>query len=180
MNYRFSIQQPPCGIRRAAWLSLALAAVLSGCLTSVRTSAPPERGARSSSAINGLSLLTMPMAISIHSPSGVDGVAVKVFASSPGQTKAQVIREGTLDILMLDGVVKELPAENAPSRHVWSFTATQLAPYKISTAVGPAYTLALSWDNDVPSGDKITLFARYRPPQGAAVFSAPGYLLIVR
>ena len=159
---------------------MALATALSGCFTSVRTTAPPERGARSSSSINGLSLLTMPMAISIHSHTGVDGVAVKVFASSPGQPKSQPIREGTLDILMFDGVVKDPPAENGSSRHVWTFAATQLAPYKISTAVGVAYTLALSWDNDVPADDKITLFARYRPPQGAVVFSAPGYLLIVR
>jgi hypothetical protein len=162
-----------------ASLSIALGAVLSGCFTSVPVKAPPEGAARSSS-INGLSLLTMPMAISIHSHSGVDGVAVKIFASSPGQTKSQPIQAGTLDILMFDGIVKEPQTTNGSARHVWSFAASQLAAYKISTAVGAAYTFALSWDNDAPAGDKITLFAHYRPPQGPPVFSAPGYLLIVR
>jgi hypothetical protein len=39
--------------------------------------------------------------------------------------------------------------------------------------VGADNTMGLSWDNDAPVGDKITLFARYRPtPKRARIFRA--------
>jgi hypothetical protein len=162
----------------AACLLVALGLVPLGCGTSAASKAAPVRAVYPSSSIDGLSLMTMPMPIHVNSQISADGLALKIYASSPGKPKAQPIREGDLDVLMFDGIVNAFPSGTATCRHLWTFSARQLETLQSSTTVGTAYDFALSWGNDVPIGNQITLFARYRPPQGRPVVSAPSYLAL--
>ena len=153
----------------AGWAPLGCRTADSPSSAETHPSGPP---------INGLSVMTMPMAISVTSQAVADGFAMKIFASSPGKPKAQPIRDGQVDILLFDGILNALPEDTGTRRGLWTLTPSQLEGLKSSTAVGPAYVIALSWAANPPAADKITIFARYRPPQGPPVVSKPGYIFI--
>ncbi len=156
---------------------LAGLVVLSGCGTDrPGRSASAQHGKSGQPSVERISMLATPVAFGGGSTVGVNGVAAKIFAAAAEDKKTRPIREGTVDFLLFDGILKELPPGGAGGRHIWTFAAKELEPLKISTAIGAAYLFALAWGSDVPAGDTITLVARYHPLEGPVIYSQPCYL----
>jgi len=135
--------------------------------------------ARPSKGIGELHLLAVPLAINSDQSPGADGFAVKVYAVDPTRPKTQPIGEGTLEILMFDGLIPgTFPGTNSP-RHVWTYPAIQLPRYKHTGIVGDGYEFTPHWTTNQPKADQITVAARYRPLQGPPVLSAPSIITVV-
>jgi len=153
---------------------------LIGCAGSGRTATPHPPPAATTSPINELNLVAMPMAINVNrQPGGANGIAVKVFAVDRERPKAQGITQGTLELIMLDGLVTTASAGTNRLLHTWSFPASELPAHAFVTAVGTGYLFSLGWGKDRPRSNGITVFARYLPPQGAAISSAPSFISLV-
>ena len=120
----------------------------------------------------------MPVPINLESLPGIDGVVVKVYAVNYKYPRTQTIPTGVLEVLMYDGLVRGAANETNQARHIWIFPAEELPGYAITTTIGTGYSFRLAWGKDHPRGDKISVVARYRPPEGAAVYSSPSYLAI--
>ena len=148
---------------------------LAGCATAKRESPAQPR---TQNAIDELNVVAMPVALNLDAAPGVDGFAIQVYAVDRTRPKTQPIRDGSLDILMYDGLVKEIISDTSQYRHVWSFTANQLKPHAATSAIGASYRFTLNWGADNPRDDKITLIVRYRPDQGQAVYSAPSAIAV--
>ncbi len=159
-------------IRHSLLLSLVL--LLSGC----GTSAPSASVASSASHLDELDLVTSPVAVNLQSQLGVNGIPVKVYAVDYHLPKTQPIRDGTVQILMFEGLVRDAFDQTNRCRHVWSYPARDLALYTFRTTVGTGYLFPLAWGKDQPRTDKIALVARYLAPQGRTLYSAPSYVLL--
>ncbi len=122
-------------------------------------------------AIHELNLLSMPVAVNLDGKDGADGIAIKVFAANQDEPKAVPIRKGHLEILAYDGKVDTAPA--AKPFHTWRFSAAELAGYKFTTALGTGYNLVLSWAPQQLTQARVVVVARYLPPHGPPVVSAP-------
>ena len=157
-------------------ICLGIVAVLGGCATSRPGGSSSSRSDQTR--IDELNLLAMPVAINLDSVPGVDGFAIQVYAVDRSRPKTQAIQNGTLDILMYDGLLKEIIPDASQYRHVWSYPADQLKVYAAGTTIGASYRFTLNWGADKPRDDKVTLIARYRPVQGAAIYSAPSSIAI--
>jgi len=156
------------------WLLLGC----SGCVTSGPAAKPAPAGPSSGSRIDEINLVTMPVVVNLESKLGLNGVQVKIYAVDYKRPKTQPIRDGALEILMFEGLVGDSFDQTNLCRHLWSFLAPELPAYAATTAVGTGYLLPLAWGKDRPRADKITLVARYQPPQGPMIYSAPSYISI--
>ena len=149
-------------------LALGVALALPGCSTS-----GPSGG---KSSINELNLVAMPVPVSLDSRPSSDGIEVKIYAASSELPKAQPIRQGYLDFLLYDGLVRAGIGETNPPLHIWSFSPADLASRVFTSAVGTGYFFTLNWAKDRPQSNKISVMARYRPPQGPPVYSAACFI----
>jgi hypothetical protein len=156
-----------CGSPLPLWLCALLVSVcLSGC-----SSLSPTGG--SNATIDQLHLLVTSVALNMDGKPGPDGVGVRVYASHRGGSTALPITKGNLDILMFDGnaPLKELPSQK-PLR-TWAYPAEKLKPQLQETSVGTSYRFAAVWGDEKPKGERVTFVARYTPPGGPPVYSAP-------
>ncbi len=129
--------------------------------------------------ISQLNLLSMPMALNLDNRPGADGFAVKVYASNPSLPKTVEIENGTLEILMFDGVVTGSALTTTKPLHVWSFPASDLRAHATVSSIGTGYRFTLLWGTDQPASDRATILARYTPAQGPPVYSASTSLAVV-
>jgi hypothetical protein len=162
-------------------VALMLLSLLLGCSGCVSSGPPGKRASdrpSSVSRIDEINLVTMPVVVNLESKLGINGVQVKVYAVDYQRPKTQPIREGALEILMFEGLVGESFDQTNRCRHIWSFPARDLPTYAATTTVGVGYPFSLSWGTNRPRADKITLVARYQPPQGPMIYSAPSYISI--
>ncbi|MGA2656660.1 MAG: hypothetical protein ABSH34_03975 [Verrucomicrobiota bacterium] len=162
----------------AALVLLPLLLCLSGCGTSGPPARPAPDRPSSGSRIDELNLVTMPVAVNLESKLGMNGIQAKVYAVDYQRPKTQPIKDGTLEILMFEGLVGESFDQTNRCRHLWSFPARDLATSAVTTTVGTGYAFPLAWGKDRPRADKITVVARYQPPQGPMIYSAPSYISI--
>lgn len=166
----FSARRPAnlstCGLLTALALLCAC-----GC------SSPSGGGVFSrSDVIHELHLFVSPVGLQ-SSPSGpVDGLAVRVFASSRGHAKGVPIRSGTLDILAYDGAPDEAARRSVKPAQVWSFPATKLPPFAVTSSLGTGYELALPWQGTRPTASRLTIVARHTPASGPSLFAAPSIM----
>lgn len=137
-----------------------------GCVTD---SAPA--GSRAVAAIHELNVLSMPVALNLDGKPGADGIAIKVFASNPDEPKAVPIRQGHLEIVAYDGNLDTAPG--AKPFHTWRFSVAELVGYEFTTALGTGYNLVLSWAPQQLTRERVVVIARYLPPKGPPVISAP-------
>lgn len=161
----------------AAMLGVILLA-LAGCASTKPNGSDSARFSQPQTRITEINLLAMPVAINLDSVPGVDGFAIRVYAVDPSRPKTQPVESGTLEILMYDGLLKEVLPEIGQYRHVWSFTAQQLKACVFTSAIGTGYRFTLNWGTDQPRDDKITIAVRYRPAQGPAIYSAPSSITV--
>lgn len=120
----------------------------------------------------------MPLALNLDDVPGPDGFAVRIFYSRTTRARGIPITSGTVEILMFDGVLMDAAlggtaaALPVPLR-VWPFTAEQLKPFSTRTSLGIGYQFVLRWDDKKPTGDHLTVVARYLPSRGPALLSTP-------
>ena len=143
---------------------LLLLSWLLGCAsTSTHTKGP----------IDQLHLIVTSVALDLDGKPGPDGIGLRVYASQSGSNEAVPIKTGTLELLMYDGAhVREQLASLQP-RHTWTYPAEKLKSYIQKTSIGASYRFAALWGDDKPSGDRVTLIARYTGPDSKQALSAP-------
>ncbi|MEN9575978.1 MAG: hypothetical protein RL514_3833 [Verrucomicrobiota bacterium] len=129
-----------------------------------------------SDVIHELHLLVLPVPLKSSQPGAPSGFAVRVFASNRKQAKGMPIRAGTLELLGYAGALGEAELRAAQPARVWSFPATGLAGNATVSSLGVGYQFALSWEGVPPKQNRLTLVARFTPPSGPAVYTAPSVL----
>lgn len=165
----FPVSRPTC-LSACGLVVLALIC-LSGC------SSPSGGGAFSrSDAVHELHLFVSPVALQSNPSGPADGLAVRVFASSRSQAKGVPIRAGTLEILAYDGAPDETARRSEKPAQVWSFPATKLPPFAVTSSLGTGYDLALPWQGTRPTASRLTIVARYTPALGPPLFAAPSIM----
>ena len=178
---------PPvrAGARRlSSWLLAAgIAGLAAGCVepdSGAGTGRQPSRFAApsNSSRVDEINLVTMPVPVNLESLPGIDGVVVKIYAVNYKYPHTQPIGAGALEVFLYDGLVRGAADETNSPLHRWEFPAAELPGYAITTTVGTGYSFRLGWGKDHPRGERITLVARYHPPQGPLVLSSPSYLAL--
>ena len=162
----------------AALLLLSLFLAAAGCVTSGPQARPAPKEPSSKARVDELDLVAMPVAVNLESKLGLNGIQVKIYAGDLRRPKTQPITEGTLEILMFEGLVGDSFDQTNRCRHLWSFPARDLLTSALTTSVGTGYLFPLAWGKDRPRADKITVVARYLPPQGPVIYSAPSYISI--
>ena len=153
---------------------LGLALTL-GC-ASVKPKAPRHDESPAAS-IDQINLLAVPVALNFDQAPGLDGFVVKIYAGNRGRAKPVPILSGSVEVLMYDGVVREYPKTVQP-RRTWKYSAEELKSRLTKTSIGTGYQVAPQWGDAKPAGDKISVVARYTPPQGAAIYSAPSVIAV--
>ncbi len=144
--------------------SILLAAL---CFAGCATMSGGRRGG-----VDEVHLIGLPVTFNMDAKPGPDGFAVRVFVTKGGAAKGSVINDGVLEILMFDGIVGLDELATIQPLQVWKFTPKQLAVVHEQSSLGNGYRFALRWQN-APSKSHITVAARYVPPQGEPLYSAP-------
>ena len=173
-DFGFRISAAPL----AALVLLSLFLGAAGCVTSGPRAKPAPKEPSSKARVDELDLVTMPVAVNLESKLGLSGIQVKIYASDSQRPKPHAITDGTLEILMFEGLVGDSFDQTNRCRHLWSFPARDLLTSAVTTTVGTGYLFPLAWGKDRPRADKITVVARYLPPQGPVIYSAPSYISI--
>ncbi len=123
-------------------------------------------------------LFGLPVTLNLDGKPGMDGFAVRIFATKAGAAKGAVISGGAIEILMFDGVAShEVIARSDPTQR-WKFDAKELAPFREKSALGDGYVLTLRW-NQMPAKGHITVVARHVPAKGEPIYSAPSTITSV-
>jgi len=123
--------------------------------------------------IDELHLLTMPAALNLDQTSGPDAFAVKVYAGSLSYPKPVPIREGTLEILMFDGVLKSGETASVKPLKIWQYTVAELKAHAFNTSIGICYQFTPQWGTNAPQQDRITIVGRYFSPSNAQIVTVP-------
>ena len=160
--------------RRGVWLAgvLGLLAIGGGGCTSLSGDGGDE-------AIEGLHLFGAPVALSMDRRKGPDGFGVRVFASVAGRAKGVPLRRGTLEVLMFDGSLGDADPSTAKPARVWTFPSATLAANAATSSLGVGYQFALHWEGAQPTQNHVTVIARFRPPSGPPLYSAPSVIPLV-
>ena len=148
--------------------------VTGGCVSAhkgSRTSGP----AASAGGIEEINLLAIPVGVNLDDVPGLDGFVIKIYASAPKRPKTVAIEDGTIDVLMFDGISGLSTAE---PRATWSYSAQELERFEIQTSIGTGYQLAPLWGDRKPAESKIAVVVRYTPSEGTAIVSAPSIISV--
>jgi hypothetical protein len=117
-------------------------------------------------------ILTTPFAINFDQVGGPDGFAVRVYFGNAANTKSFAVTQGSLEILMFDGVATVMDIGKKQPLRTWKYSARELRSYLRNTSIGVSYTFTPMWEKAVPEKGKITVAACYITPKGARIYSA--------
>ena len=154
----------------ALWLAILAVASLGPACSSPRSSS----ASGATRPIERLDLLLTPMALDLDGRPGADGFGVRVYASGRRSAFGSPIGQGALEILMFDGTIRAEDLPLATPLRTWRYEAAELKPFAQKTSIGTGYRFALSWGEQKPRGERITVLARYVAPDKLTVTSAPG------
>lgn len=135
------------------------------------SSSSNSSGGSSRAGISELHLFGNPVAMNLDGIPGPDGIGIRIFASSSGKAKGVPINQGTLEILMFDGVPNATLTNSLVPSKVWSFNPTDLRAYMADTSLGTGYQFALPWGDQRPKQSRVTVMARLSLPKGQVVSS---------
>lgn len=130
-------------------------------------------GGRASNPVGEIHLFGLPTALTVAGSSVAGGVGVRVYASETGGSRGIPIHHGRLEVLMFDQSAAGLNPQTEKPLKVWSFQASDLAPFQSATMMGTGYQLELMWDQDRPKGKVFTVVARYRGSGKTDIYSTP-------
>ena len=156
---------------RSVLIAWGLAWMLVGCVSDRR--APTGAAPSSKGPVEQIHVITGPTALNFDQVPGPDGFQARVYATSAKGAATVSIVNGTLEVMMFDGLLKDENPASAKSLRVWTYTASELKRYGQKTSVGFAYVLTLLWGEARPTQDKITIVARYVPQRGLPIYSGP-------
>ncbi len=162
-----------CVVARTALLLVAVAA-MPGCPPQTTRPAPPPEVQR----IDHIDLWVPNAPSNLDSEPGVDGVNLTMMFYRDEKAQSVGI-DGTLELRLYEGTVKLENIDSAAPFHTWTFTGRELRRYLGQIYGVWAYSLTLTWGDQVPSGgstDRISIVARYKPARGPVVWSQVGYV----
>lgn len=118
-------------------------------------------------------MVPVQAAVSLSGQGGPDGLLAAVLFTRDDHPKPLAV-SGTLTLMMFDGRVNVEQITSSKPAHQWSFTASELSRMLGTNEYGMyTYRLVLPWGPTPPRNTIITLVAKYIPPQGPPVYSAP-------
>ena len=161
----------PALSRALPWLCAAWTALLAGCATTPLDPKAPGGGVE-------LHLFSYPTAVTLGSSATPAAVALKIFATREGQEKGSAITEGTVEVLMYDGVLASGQPVPANPLKLWTLTPADLRRHASTKAFGVGYDLVLGWGDAKPAARKVTVIARYTLPSGRPSYSEPAVITL--
>jgi len=114
----------------------------------------------------------LPAALNWDESPGPDGLQVSVLFFRRGGALPVTV-SGTLEFLLYEGNVARRAVAVADPFYTWRFSAREMKGYLVRGTVGWGYAMRLAWGGKAPAAGTITLVARYSPPEGRALYSAP-------
>lgn len=121
--------------------------------------------------VDQLTLMVSPSPVSLDERPGADGARGVLYVVRDGEP---VEGRGTFEFLLFEGNVPPASIASTEPFHVWHYSAGEMAgrfgrtpPYGLW-----GYMVTLAWPQ-APEADSVTLVARYTPPGGRAIYSAP-------
>ena len=160
-----------------AWLG-GIFALAPGLCVMLMTGCASSSTRDNTPAVQSLHLFSVPQAINLDDEPGPDGFAVRLFARGPGSSKGIAFPNGNLEIAMFDGLVSETSVPPAQPLRAWNFAGSELKQHAGQSAVGTGYRFTLRWMDARPAGSRISIVARYLPPSGPPISSAPSTVAI--
>lgn len=145
---------------------MALAAValcLAACKSVPSGNAPKDR-------IVELNLITVPVAIDLDGRAGVDGIALKLYASNGRDPKAIRVSEGKVDFVLFDGTFHGR-TNPPPILQTVTFTAAELRLNELKSNIGYGYEISIRWGTNLPTQRIMSVGARYTAPDGRSIVS---------
>jgi len=70
---------------------------------------------------------------------GQDGVALKVFAGNSARAKPLPLRQGKLEVLLFDGLLKSASGEQSQPLKIWQFSMEDLRRHEFTSTIGVGY-----------------------------------------
>ncbi len=119
--------------------------------------------------------LTPPAPVNWNDEPGPDGLQVRVFmfcVGPRGEVEAVPVA-GTFVFTLYGGAVKTEGLAEAEPLQAWTYGPEQLPGHLGQSYVGWGYAFSLGWGKEMPQTDRITLLARYDPPQGPPLVATP-------
>lgn len=166
---------------RTAIRSLALALGLGfglGCVSGGPSTQPRLQPAADSGPVDEINLLAIPVALNLDARPGPDGFVIKIYASNKKRPKPVPLENGTLEVLMFDGIPGTTAELSAPPLRTWTYPGDSLRQYEIRTSIGIGYQFAPQWGDAPPAQSRISVVARYTSREGATVTSAPSIISV--
>lgn len=147
-------------------LMLAASALLTGC------------GPGGVDVIAAMEMQVVPRPVDWRADPAPDGLQVQIRFYS-GQPVRAVTVNGTLELLLFQGVVPAGRIAQAKPMRTWSFAGRPLRELAEPDLVGCYHMLRLDWGNLPPPVGSVTLIARYRPPEGQWLYSRPNSSIVI-
>ncbi len=142
---------------------IAVASLALACKSPLPGSSPKEQIAQ-------LNIITVPVALDLDGRAGPDGIALKLYANNSSHPKAVPIREGTVEILLVDGTFYNR-TNVPPVLRTSTFTAAELRRNEFKSNIGYVYQFTIGWLTNKPTQRLISVGARYTPPAGRSIIS---------
>ncbi len=156
----------------------AVLALVAGVCVMLGTGCASRGTADKTPAVQSLHLFSVPQAVNLDDEPGPDGFAVRLFARGPKSSKGVAFPNGALEIAMFEGLLPDASGSTNQSLRTWEFTGSELKQHAGQSAVGTGYRFTLRWMDARPAGSRISIVARYLPPSGPAISSAPSTVAI--
>ena len=108
---------------------------------------------------------------------GPDGLLVRVmFFQITSRSRKEVHAvtvSGEVEFVLYEGKVDESELFDKEAFYIWRFPPDSLPEHRLRTMGLWGYGFSLAWGKRIPQSRFITLIARYTPPGGQSVYSAP-------
>ncbi|MDP7177000.1 MAG: hypothetical protein QF749_01800 [Verrucomicrobiota bacterium] len=121
--------------------------------------------------INSIRLFTSPVLFNLDGEPGPDAFKARVYAVRDSAPKPVPFTKGTLEIIIFDEASNR--DQQDPPRQVWSFSGADLNRHRLQTSIGFSYDFTLEIDKSKPLPDKVSVVAKFTPPDGGSIFAKP-------
>jgi len=121
--------------------------------------------------INSIGLFTSPVLFNLDGKPGPEAFKARIYAIRDSAPKPVPFTKGTLEIIIFDEVSNR--DQQDPPRQVWSFSGADLNLYRLQTSIGFHYDFTLEIDKSKPLSSKVSIAAKFTPPDGVSIFAKP-------
>ena len=121
--------------------------------------------------INSIGLFTSPVLFNLDEKPGPDAFTARIYAIRESVPKPVPFTKGTLEIIIFDEASNR--DQQGTPRQVWSFSGADLNRYRLQTSIGFHYDFTLELDKSKPLSNKVSIGAKFTPPDGVSIFAKP-------